>query len=100
MLFLKISQNEHEQIERVIKIKKSKKNLHLETTSVIEILENRHIYEKYRDYYWQEYFELAKQRSDHWEEIGGQSTHGMLDLFEISSLPGRLFGKPGLKYFF
>lgn len=35
----------------------------------MEIRNNRRIYKKHYDYYWSAYSELAKQRSDHWEEI-------------------------------
>ena len=35
----------------------------------MEIQYNRRVYKQHRDYYWGEYSELAKQRSDHWEEI-------------------------------
>lgn len=35
----------------------------------MEIRNNRRIYKKHYDYYWDEYSELAKQRLDHWEEI-------------------------------
>ena len=49
----------------------------------MEIRNNQRIYKKHRDYYWGEYSELAKQRSDHWEEIRESLLSEVIDDYRL-----------------
>ena len=64
MLFLKINS-----LKKGNTIKKPKKKYLLEQTSPNQIRHTRSMHKKLQDYYWREYFELAKQQQDHLEEI-------------------------------